>query len=53
MLSLGALLAAHEHEMPVINAEADHYLLQPDAPLEDSVKLSTLACLWLWGEPTR
>lgn len=51
-LSLGALLAAYEHELPVMNAEPEHYNFALDRVDETVLSATRLVCLWLTGTPT-
>lgn len=51
-LSLGGLLAAHEHRLPVINAEPMHYHFDVDKVTNGMLGRSEIACLWLSGTPT-
>jgi hypothetical protein len=51
-LSLGGLLAGYEHELPVINADPEHYEFDDDRAQNDVLAGSELACLWLEGTPT-
>jgi hypothetical protein len=52
-LSLGALLAAYEHAMPVMNASAErHYEFDPADVSADLLAETELATLWLAGTPT-
>jgi hypothetical protein len=52
-LSLGALLAAYEHEMPVLNASAErHYEFDPADVSAALLAETELATLWLAGTPT-
>lgn len=51
-LSLGALLAAYEHEMPVLNASAErHYQFDPADVGAELLAETELATLWLSGTP--
>jgi hypothetical protein len=53
-LSLGALLAAYEHEMPILNASTEvHYQFDPDSVSDELLGETKLAALWLSGTPTR
>ncbi len=52
-LSLGALLAAYEHELPVLNAEPEHYNFALERVDDTLLGATRLACLWLEGTPTR
>lgn len=53
-LSLGALLAAYEHKMPILNASSEtHYEFDPSTVSDDLLGETTLAALWLAGTPTR
>lgn len=52
-LSLGALLAAYEHEMPVLNASAEqHYDFDPADVTPELLDETALTTLWLSGTPT-
>jgi len=51
-LSLGALLAAHQHRLPVMNAEPEHYEFDEDAITDELLARSELFCAWLAGTPT-
>lgn len=51
-LSLGGLLAGYEHELPVINADPEHYEFDDEGAQEAVLAGSELACLWLEGTPT-
>ena len=51
-LSLGALLAAYEHRLPVVSAGSGRYQLTPE-DVEAGAGQDRLACLWLAGEPYR
>lgn len=51
-LSLGALLAAHEHHLPVMNAEPEHYDFDRDGLSDELLGRSVLVCAWLAGTPT-
>lgn len=52
-LSLGVLLAAYEHRLPVLNAEPEHYNFAVERVTDTLLKSTRLACLWLAGTPTR
>lgn len=51
-LSLGALLAAYEHRLPVMNAEPEHYNFDFERVDQRLLDATRLACLWLHGTPT-
>jgi hypothetical protein len=51
-LSLGALLAAYEHQLPVMNAEPNHYEFDAGAVSTEVLDRSELFCAWLAGTPT-
>jgi hypothetical protein len=51
-LSLGALLAAHQHRLPVMNAEPEHYEFDEHAITDQLLADSELLCAWLAGTPT-
>ncbi len=54
-LSLGALLAAYEHRMPVINAsrERQHYVMNDERVTAELIDATRVVTLWLVGLPTR
>lgn len=52
-LSLGALLAAHEHELPVISAGAVQHVIEEPEIIEELMVTGSLLCLWLLGQPYR
>lgn len=52
-LSLGALLAAHERRLPVMNAEPDHYRFELGTVTPELVAESELTLLWIAGTPFR
>ena len=53
-LSLGALLAAYEHRMPVVNASYErHYAMSREEVTAELVAATRVATLWLVGTPTR
>lgn len=51
LLSLGVLLAAIEHEMPLAAAVSGEYEVADGANLADLSASNRLYCLWLAGEP--
>jgi hypothetical protein len=51
-LSLGALLAAHEHGLPVMNAEPEHYEFRQNELTPSLLDRSELVCAWLAGTPS-
>lgn len=51
-LSLGALLAAHEQRMPVMNAEPAHYNYDSAGLSDEILERTEIFCLWLAGRPT-
>jgi hypothetical protein len=51
-LSLGALLAAYEHELPAFNAEPDHYGFTGEDRAGELSAQSELSGVWLVGTPT-
>jgi hypothetical protein len=52
-LSLGALMAAYENQMPVMNADPEHYHYRDEGATPALVGASRLACLWLEGLPRK
>lgn len=53
LLSLGILLAAHEHRLPVVSAPPTSYALPKDFSPEKFAPHHQLVCLWLEGSPYR
>lgn len=51
LLSLGVLLAAYEHSLPVVSAGATGYSLADGVNLQAISNNDRLACLWLAGTP--
>ncbi len=51
-LSLGALLAAYEHELPALNAEPDHYDFSPVDETDELMAGTELSGAWLTGTPS-
>ncbi len=52
-LSLGALLAAYEHQLPALNTEPGHYGFTTSGDAEEMAASSELSGVWLVGMPTR
>lgn len=52
LLSLGALLAAYEHRLPIVAAPALDYEIA-DVDFVSLSASNTIACLWLTGDPYR
>lgn len=52
-LSLGAMLAAYEHELPAFNAEPEHYDFDLDEITPELVAESELSGAWLQDTPTK
>jgi hypothetical protein len=50
LLSLGALVAAYEHELPIVAAPAIDYEM-PDVDLSALGARNQITCTWLTGEP--
>jgi hypothetical protein len=53
VMSVGALLAAHEKHLSVVSAGPTSYRIQPGVDLDKVNAASDLICLWLEGEPYR
>jgi hypothetical protein len=53
LLSLGVLLAAYEHHLPVVSAPPTTWSLSPDFDREQLSKHDHLVCLWIEGSPYR
>jgi len=53
LLSLGVLLAAYEHGLPVVSAPPTTWSLAPDFDREQLSKHDHLVCLWIDGSPYR
>jgi hypothetical protein len=53
LLSLGVLLAAYEHKLPVVSAPPTGWALTPQFDREMLQKHDQLVCLWLDGSPYR
>ena len=53
LLSLGVLLAAYEHKLPVVSAPPTGYALSDGFDREALEKHHRLVCLWLEGSPYR
>lgn len=51
LLSIGALLAAYEEDLPVYGVRANRYSLNPENYETASRQSDSVACLWLRGEP--
>lgn len=52
LLSLGVLLAAYEHDLPIVAAPAVDYELV-DVDLDALSSSNSVTCVWLGGEPYR
>jgi len=53
VMSVGALLAAHEKHLSVVSAGPTGYRIQRGVDLDKETASSDLICLWLEGEPYR
>jgi hypothetical protein len=53
VMSVGALLAAHEKHLSVVSAGPTGYRIQRGVDLDKETASSHLICLWLDGEPYR
>jgi hypothetical protein len=53
VMSVGALLAAHEKHLSVVSVGPTSYRIQPGVDLDKVTAASHLICLWLDGEPYR
>lgn len=53
LLSIGVLLAAYEHRLPVVHVFPTRYYIHRDADLEAVATHDHLADIWLVGEPYR
>lgn len=53
LLSLGVLLAAYEHKLPVVSAPPTGWALSPDFDREQLQRHDQLVCLWIDGSPYR
>lgn len=53
LLSLGVLLAAYEHGLPVVSAPPTGWALSADFDREQLGKHDQLVCLWIDGSPYR
>jgi hypothetical protein len=51
LLSVGALLAAYEFDLPVVAMRANHYVLSEQAYEEETRSADQVTCLWLRGDP--
>jgi hypothetical protein len=51
LMSLGVLLAAHEHALPVVSAPPTSYDLAPGFTHDRFAQHDQLVCLWLEGSP--
>jgi hypothetical protein len=53
LLSLGVLLAAYEHELPIVAAPATDYLIRDGVDFADLGRENKVGCIWLTGDPYR
>lgn len=51
LLSLGVLLAAYEHDLPVAAAPCEGYMIEGSADLSELAEQNRLSCVWLAGTP--
>jgi hypothetical protein len=51
LLSLGVLLAAYEHQLPIVAATATDYAISDGVDFAELGVQNKLSCLWLSGEP--
>ena len=51
LLSLGVLLAACEHHLPIVAAPASDYAISDDADFAELGRHNKVSCMWLAGEP--
>jgi hypothetical protein len=50
-LSIGALLGAYEHKLPVVSAGPSAHGIDHGVSVDDLTDDNVLTCLWLYGEP--
>lgn len=53
LMSLGVLLAAHEHKLPVVSVPPSGYSLAAGHDFSSNAHKNHLVCLWLDGSPYR
>jgi hypothetical protein len=51
LLSIGVLLAAFEHNLPVMTATPSQYAIDPSIGVEEISAENSLTCVWLAGTP--